>query len=151
VLTFCGFALAQRQLPYLNASRNSPLAQVDFDEIYRQQLILDAADKDRFTGPHAQFESGTVSALDMNAPEKAVRKLKEAMSRLKQQRIKDAVRDLQDAINPYPKFVSAHIVLGLAYFDLKDKRAKAEFETATSLDDVTGFFPLSRDDVPVEQ
>jgi Ca-activated chloride channel homolog len=135
ILGLCSLALAQRQLPYLDASRNSPLAQVDFDEIYRQQVILDVAEKDRFTGPQAQFESGTVSALDMNAPEKAVRKLRHAMDRLKEQKVKDAVRDLQDAINTYPKFVSAHIVLGLAYFDLKDKRAKDEFETATYLDD----------------
>jgi len=135
ILTLCSLALAQRQLPYLDASRNSPLAQVDFDEIYRQQVILDAAEKDRFARPQAQFESGTVSALDMNAPEKAVRQLKHAMFRLKEQKVKDAVRDLQDAINTYPKFVSAHILLGLAYFDLKDKRAKDEFETATYLDD----------------
>jgi Ca-activated chloride channel homolog len=132
---FCNFAVAQRQLPYLDGSRNSPLAQVDFDEMYRQQLILDAADKNRFTGPPAQFETGTVSALDMNAPEKAVKQLKRAVTCLKEERIKEAVHDLQDAIKTYPKFVSAHIVLGLAYFDMKDKRAKDEFETATHLDD----------------
>jgi VWFA-related protein len=134
ILTFCSLAVAQHQLPYLDASRNSPLAQVNFDELYRQQLILDAAEQDRFAGPRAQFGSGTVSALDMNAPEKAVRKLKQAMFRLKEQKVKDAVRDLQEAIKTYPQFVSAHIVLGLAYFDLKDKRAKDEFETATYLD-----------------
>ena len=139
-LALCGFGFAQRQLPYLDASRNSPLAQVDFNEIYRQQLILNAAERDQFAGPQAQFESGTVSVLDMNAPEKAVRKLKRAVFCLKEQKVKDAVHDLQDAIKTYPKFVSAHIVLGLAYFDLNDKRAKDEFETATYLDDQ---FPAS--------
>ncbi len=138
VIGFCSFAVGQRQqhqLPYLDGSRNSPLAQVDFDEMYRQQMILDAADRDRFSGPQAKFEAGTVSALDMNAPEKAVKKLKRAMSYLKDQKVKEAVRELQDAIKIYPKFVSAHILLGLAYFDLKDDRAKDEFETATHLDD----------------
>jgi len=136
----CGLAFAQRQLPYLDGSRNSPLAQVDFDEISREQMILDADENDRITAPQTQFESGTVSALDMNAPKKAVKKLKDAVYRLKEQKAKEAVRELQEAIKSYPKFVSAHIVLGLAYFDLKDKRAKDEFETATHLDDQ---FPAS--------
>jgi tetratricopeptide (TPR) repeat protein len=140
LLGLCTVGFAQRQLPYLDGTRNSPLAQVDFDEIYRQQLILDAAEHDRITAPQAQFESGTVSALDMNAPEKAVKKLKEANSLLKDQKAKEAVHYLEEAIKAYPKFVSAHIILGLAYFDLKDKRAKDEFETATHLDDQ---FPVS--------
>lgn len=139
-LGLCRFAGAQRQLPYLDGARNSPLAQLDFDEIYREQLILDAAQKDRISAPETKFESGTVSALDMTAPEKAIRKLKEATTLLKQQRAAQAVHYLEDAIKTYPKFVSAHIVLGLAFFDLRDKRAKDEFETATKLDDQ---FPIS--------
>lgn len=140
MLGLCTPGLAQRQLPYLDGARNSPLAQLDFDEIYRQQVILDAAQRDQISEPQAQFESGTVSALDMNAPQKAIRKLKVADSLLKAQRAKEAVRYLEDAIKIYPKFVSAHIILGLAYFDLKDKRARDEFETATHLDDQ---FPIS--------
>ena len=140
LLGFSSTALAQRQLPYLDAARNSPFAQVDFDEIYRQQLILDTADKDRFSQPEAQFEAGTVSALDLNAPEKAVKMLKQATSQLKAQRTKEAAHSLEQAIKTYPKFVSAHILLGITYFDLKDKRAKDELETATHLDDQ---FPVS--------
>lgn len=140
LLGFSGNALAQRQLPYLDAARNSPFAEVDFDEIYRQQLILDTADKDRISQPEAQFEAGTVSALDLNAPQKAVKMLKEATSQLKAERAKEAARSLEQAIKTYPKFVSAHILLGITYFDLKDKRAKDEFETATRLDDQ---FPVS--------
>lgn len=140
LLGFSGTALTQRQLPYLDAARNSPFAQVDFDEVYREQVILDAADKDRISNPQAQFEAGTVSALDMNAPEKAVKMLREATSQLKAQRAKEAARYLEQAIKTYPKFVSAHILLGISYFDLKDKRAKDEFETATHLDDQ---FPVS--------
>jgi len=134
-LVFRTLAFAQRQLPYLDSARYSPFAQLDFDQIYREQLILDAAEKDRIRAPQAQFESGTVSVLDMNAPKKAVKKLKEANFLLREQRAKEAVAYLEDAIKAYPKFVSAHILLGLAYFDLKDKRAKDEFEKATHLDD----------------
>jgi hypothetical protein len=87
-----------------------PHSRNDFDEIYREQLIFDAAEQDRITAPQAQFESGTVSALDMNAPVKAVKKLREANSLLKEQKAKEAVHYLEDAIEAYPKFVSAHIV-----------------------------------------
>jgi VWFA-related protein len=140
LLGFSSMALAQRQLPYVDAARNSPFAQVDFDEIYRQQLILDTADKDRFSQPEAQFEAGTVSALDLNAPEKAVKMLKQATSQLKAERTKEAAHSLEQAIKTYPKFVSAHILLGITYFDLKDGRAKDELETAAHLDDQ---FPVS--------
>ena len=137
---FSSTAPAQRQLPYLDAARNSPFAQVDFDEVYREQMILDKADKDRISQPENQFEAGTVSALDLNAPEKAVKMLKQATSQLKAQRTKEAAHSLEQAIKTYPKFVSAHILLGITYFDLKDKRAKDELETATHLDDQ---FPVS--------
>lgn len=132
---FCTLTLAQRQLPYLDGARNSPLAQLDFEQIYREQVILDKAERDQISASQAKFEAGTVSVLDMNAPKKAVKKLKEANSLLREQRAKEAVQYLEDAIKTYPKFVSAHILLGLAYFDLKDKRARDEFETATHLDD----------------
>ena len=132
---FCNFALGQRQLPYLNGTRNSPLAQVDFDEVYRQQMVLNAMQHDRSTPQPEQFAVGTVSALDMTAPKNAVQKLREATSLLAAQKAKEAVHYLRKAIEIYPKFVSAHIELGLAYFDLKDKRAKDEFETAARLDD----------------
>lgn len=135
IVVFGCSAFAQRQLPYLDGTRNSPFAQLDFDEVYRQEMILDSMQRDRGASEPEQFESGTVSALDMAAPKKAVAKLKEATSLLAAQKAKDAVHFLQNAIEIYPKFVSAHLELGLAYFDLKDKRAKDEFETATRLDD----------------
>jgi len=135
ILVFGCSAFAQRQLPYLDGTRNSPLAQLDFDEIYRQEMILDSMQRDRGGSQPQQFESGTVSALDMAAPKKAVAKLREATSLLAAQKAKDAVQYLKKAIEIYPRFVSAHLELGLAYFDLKDKRAKDEFETATRLDD----------------
>jgi len=138
LLCLCTFALAQHQLPYLDGARNSPFAQLDFEELYHRQMIHHAAQQD--TAGQEQSAAGTVSALDLAAPETAVRKLKEATSLLRAQRAKEAIRYLQNAIEIYPRFVSAHIALGLAYFDLKDKRARDEFETATRLDDQ---FPIS--------
>jgi tetratricopeptide (TPR) repeat protein len=137
---FFSFAFAQHRLPYLDGANNSPLAQPDFDEIYREQVMLNTTERNRITESQEQFEAGTVSALDMNAPQKAVKNLRKATVLLKEQKAKEAVRYLQEAIKIYPKFVSAHIVLGLAYFDLQDKRAREEFETATHLDDQ---FPAS--------
>ena len=81
-------------------------------------------------------ESGTLSALDLAAPAKAVNEFNQAASLLRGQRSQQAIGHLQKAITVYPKFVSAHIYLGLAYRDLDDAaRARSEFETAASLDD----------------
>ena len=48
---------------------------------------------------------------------------------------KQAIEHLQKAVAAYPKFVSAHNDLGLAYLDLNDAdHAKQEFESAATLD-----------------
>jgi len=131
----CDFVLAQRQLPYLDSAQNSPFSQLDFDQARREDLILDAIQRERDASQPEQFLTGTVSALDMMAPKNAVKKLREAISLLGIQKPKDAIRRLQKAVEIYPKYVSAHLILGLAYFDQNDKRAKEEFETSAQLDD----------------
>jgi len=81
-------------------------------------------------------ESGTLSALDLAAPAKAVNEFNQATSLLRGQRSQEAIGHLQKAITLYPKFVSAHNYLGLAYRDLDDAaHAQSEFETAANLDD----------------
>jgi Ca-activated chloride channel family protein len=85
-------------------------------------------------------ETGVVSALDLLAPNNAVQEFNRATTLLKAQDSKEASRYLQKAIHHYPKFVSAHNALGLAYLDQNDPRAKSEFENAAQLDDK---FPVS--------
>jgi VWFA-related protein len=80
-------------------------------------------------------ETGVVSALDILAPNNAVQEFNRATTMLKAQDAKEASKHLQKAIRDYPKFVSAHNALGLAYLDQNDRRAKSEFETAAQLDD----------------
>ena len=81
-------------------------------------------------------DSGTVSALDLAAPPKAVSEFNQASSLLRGQRSREAMAHLQKAITVYPKFVSAHNFLGVAYLDLDDAaQAKSEFEIAAGLDD----------------
>jgi len=80
-------------------------------------------------------DSGAVSTLDLAAPSRAVNEFNQATSLLRGQHSQEAIEHLQKAIAVYPKFVSAHNYLGLAYLDLDDStRAHREFETAASLD-----------------
>jgi Ca-activated chloride channel family protein len=130
VVSFCllrpGFSQThQTQLPYMNAGPNSAFAQVDFSEIYADSQVWD----------QGSIDSGNVSVLDMAAPEKAVQQFNHGITFLRAQNFKDAIKYLKKAVELYPKFVSAHIALGLAYLDQQDARAKEEFETAASLDD----------------
>jgi Ca-activated chloride channel homolog len=82
------------------------------------------------------LDSGTVSVLDLEAPRNALGEFNKASELLKQQKSKEAVSHLQKAIHEYPKFVSAHNDLGIAYQDLdQTDQAKAEFEKAATLDD----------------
>ena len=128
--------LSSAQLPYMNAGPDSNFAQIDFAQLY-----LDQSNRE-LLGNSAQRESakklvssGLVSALDLSAPDKAVSEFNRAASLMKAQDSKEAIKHLQKAIADYPRFVSAHNALGLAYLDQNDPRAKGEFEAAAKLDD----------------
>jgi Ca-activated chloride channel homolog len=113
------------------------MAQVDFAQIYletenrRLKNIEELKAHDR-----ELVESGAVSALDLEAPNNAVEEFNRARTLLKAQNSKEAIRHLQKAVTEYPKFVSAHLGLGLAYIDQEDPaRARSEFEEAAKLDE----------------
>jgi VWFA-related protein len=81
-------------------------------------------------------DSGVVSALDLTAPAKAVSEFNQGTSLLKGRHSEEAIGHFRKAIAAYPKFVSAHNCLGMAYLDLDDAAgAQKEFEAAASLDD----------------
>ena len=137
-ITLClgGMVLAQSQLPYLNGGPNSTFAQFDFAQMYLDQQIHDAIHSgQKIIDANDVSSSAPISILDMAAPRKAVEQFNYATSYLRSQNSKDAIKCLRKAVSIYPQFVSAHNVLGLAYLDERDARAKEEFETAAKLDD----------------
>ena len=133
----CGQVAALAQLPGINTGPDSAMAQVDFAQIYLETENRRLANIEKRKAQDRELvESGAVSALDLEAPNNAVEEFNRARSLLKAQNSKDAIKHLQKAIADYPKFVSAHLGLGLAYVDQEDPgRAKGEFETAAKLDD----------------
>lgn len=127
-----GAAFAQTQLPYMSAGPDSAFVQVDFAQLHLDQQVWDWSGKDV---RDSLFDAGAVSARDLEASGKAFEQFKHAMSNLKAQNFKEAIKCLQKAIEIDPEFVSAHNALGLAYLEQQDPRAKDEFETAIQLDD----------------
>jgi len=132
-----GGTLARAQgLPFMNAGPDSAFAQIDFAQLY-----LDTTNRQQKKNAEQQTErqrlvdSGAISALDLDAPGKAIDEFNAASTLLKAQKSKEAIRHLQKAIAAYPKFVTAHNTLGLAYLDQEDARAKDEFVTAAKLDE----------------
>jgi Ca-activated chloride channel homolog len=124
------------QLPYINAGPDSAFAQVDFAQMYLDNLNrrLRLTEKQKAQDKEL-VESGAVSALDLEAPNGAIEQFNRACSLLKDQNSAEAIKHLQKAIRDYPKFVSAHVVLGRAYVDQEDTvRAKTEFQAAADLD-----------------
>ncbi len=113
-----------------------PLAQIDFQLMYLDQMNRHAKESEQRRKQNQNLiDSGVVSALDLQAPSKAVDEFNRATSLLKAQHSKEAIAHLQKAIHVYPSFVSAHVGLGLAYLDQEDAvLARTEFETAAKLD-----------------
>lgn len=126
-----GFVCAQRQLQQMDSRWDPAFPQLDFTEMYLTQQTWMT---DPGTPPDSSLGGATVSILDLAAPRKAVDNFKRGLSWLKAQNSKEAIRFLEKAVSLYPKFVSAHNALGFAYFDQRDTRAKAEFETVAKLD-----------------
>ena len=134
----CGNLVAPAQIILgMNLGPDAGFSQVDMAQIYLDTQAkqvkkieqLKAQDKER-------VDSGVISALDLEAPNNAVEEFNRASTLLKAQNSKEAMKHLQKAIEDYPKFVSAHVGLGLAYVDQEDpSHAKSEFEEAAKLDD----------------
>jgi Ca-activated chloride channel homolog len=142
VSCLCGWISALAQIPIMNAGPDSGFAQIDFAQIYLDTQNRHAKEIERIRAQDKErVDSGVVSALDLDAPNKAVEQFNRASSLLKAQSSKEAIKYLQKAIQDYPKFVSAHVALGQAYLDQDDPaRARSEFEAAAKLD---GKFPGS--------
>lgn len=130
-----GVVLAQSQLPYLNGGPNSAFAEFDFAQLYLDQQLHDAIHAGQKADANELSGAGAVSIRDISAPHKAVDQFNYAATYLRSQNSKEAIKCLQKAISIYPDFVSAHNMLGLAYLDERDARAKEEFETAAKLDE----------------
>lgn len=119
----------------MNAGPDSGFAQIDF-----MQMYLDKTNKEQFKNQELaqqrkhMVETGEISALDLDAPGKALDQYNRAVTLMKEQNAKEAIAHLQKAIASYPKFVMAYNTLGLAYLELGDSHAKEEFEEASKLD-----------------
>jgi Ca-activated chloride channel family protein len=82
------------------------------------------------------LESGIVSPVDLQAPRSAINEFNSASDLLQHQKPREAAHHLGKAIRAYPKFVSAHNELGIAYEELDEPdNARTEFESAAKLDD----------------
>ncbi len=139
VLAFwlCGDVGARAQVILgMNLGPDAGFSQVDMAQIYLDTQARHVKDIERIKAQDkARVDAGIVSALDLEAPNNAVEEFNRASTLLKAQNSKEAMKHLQKAIADYPKFVSAHIGLGLAYVDQEDPaHAKSEFEEAASLD-----------------
>jgi Ca-activated chloride channel homolog len=155
-----GQIAALAQLPGINTGVDSAMAQVDFAQIYLETENRRLKNIEELKAHDKELvESGAVSALDLDAPNGAIEEFNRARALLKAQNSKEAIKHLQKAVAEYPKFVSAHVGLGLAYVDQEDPgRAKSEFEAAAKLDDKfpgsflhLGRLALSQNDFPTAE
>ncbi len=124
------------QIPNFNTGPDSSMAQIDFVQMYLDQIDRNAKQTEHQRKQDQELiDSGTVSALDLQAPNKAVEEYNRGNSAMRAQHTDEAIKHMRRAVDAYPKFVSAHIGLGLAYLDQEDKpHARSEFETAAKLD-----------------
>jgi VWFA-related protein len=132
----CEIPAAPAQFATMYGGPDSAFEQIDFAQMSFDQSSRDTKQREQQRAQNKEMiDSGMVSALDLDAPNSAINEFNVASSFLKAQNSKEAIKHLQKAIANYPKFVSAHIGLGLAYVDQEDTaHAKSEFEAAATLD-----------------
>ena len=120
----------------INMGPDGGFQQIDFAQIQLDQVNRNANKSDQQRKQDKEMiESGVISSLDLQAPLKALEEYNHGNAALRAQHGDEAIKHLRRAVDVYPKFVSAHISLGLAYIDAEDKpHARTEFETAAKLD-----------------
>jgi len=135
--TVAGQIAQQDPVPMVNVGGNYMEAQ--FARLEFAQKVLEEQNRKSEEQRKQQqklVDSGTVSALDLQAPGKAVSEFNKGADLLQHQKSREAIAHLEKAITVFPKFISAHNDLGLAYQDLDEtEHAKHEFELAAKLDD----------------
>src|SRR5215831_9752164 len=107
LLCFSCPLFGQRPVPYMDSNRDSGFAQIDFAQLYRNQQAWDDAERDK--SRQSLVESGSVSALDLRAPAKAIKQFNHGATELRAQRPKEAIPYFEKAVALYSEFVSAHI------------------------------------------
>ena len=112
------------------------VASIDFAQLALQAESRRREESERERLARAELvESGAISQLDLAAPPKSIREYNAGITLLKNQHSSEAIEHLQKAVALYPKFVSAHNALGLAFMDMDDTvQAKSEFEIAVQFD-----------------
>jgi Ca-activated chloride channel homolog len=124
-------------IPTFNVGADPIFGQMDFVQMSIDQINRNAKMSDKQKAQDRELvESGVISSLDLEAPMGAIEEYNRAKTLTQAQHSVEAAKHLQRALKIDPKFVSAHIGLGLAYADQGEtNQAKAEFETAEKLDD----------------
>ena len=135
-LWLCVQISAFAQIPNFNVGPDSGFAQIDFAQMQLDQINRNAAKSEQQRKQDKEMiDSGVISALDLQASNKAVEEYNRGNSAMRAQHTDEAIKHMRRAVNAYPKFVSAHIGLGLAYLNQEDKpHARSEFETAAKID-----------------
>ena len=125
---------ASAQLAEMNAPGGGITA---LDAIGSARLDLKIFQMDSFDPRTTEIQSpdGSVSWLDIKAPERPRREYQKGRMLLMRRHPEDAIEFLNQAIAWDPQFFAAHNALGTAYLDMGDyRRAKSEFATAAALD-----------------
>ena len=132
-----GMSTLAQPMPYINTGSDSAFTRVDMAQIFLDTMTRDMEASAQQQAQNKELvDSGLVSALDLAAPNKAIEEFNRASSLLSAQSSKEAMKHLHKAIADYPRFVSAHVSLGIACVDQGDTVcAKSEFEAAAKLDD----------------
>ena len=136
VFFLCSQMAPLAQIPNINMGPDSTFAQIDFAQMSLDQMNRRMAKSEQKRKREKEMiDSGVISALDLEAPNKAVEEFNQATTLMRAQHSQEAIKHMRRAIDAYPKFVSAHLGLGLAYLDQEDQpHAKSEFEVAAKLD-----------------
>jgi VWFA-related protein len=135
---FSGYAIAQGMVYSKNQVSPQTLASMDArgpgpDPLADFNLwsVGDGGDHSPLQGP-----SGSISALDLEAPRNARQEYNKGYLLLMRKDLDGAVEHLTTALSYYPRFVAAHNALGSAYLQMgQNNAARDQFAQAVALDD----------------
>jgi tetratricopeptide (TPR) repeat protein len=99
---------------------SAPQQQAELVHVFRSYLLFELMPDSSSPDCHRAAEAGAPGLVDARVPAEALKAFDGARAALRQKKVKDGIDRLKRAIEIYPDFFEAHLLLGTTYMEARE-------------------------------
>ena len=99
---------------------SAPQQQAELVHVFRSYLLFELKPDSSSPDCHNAAEAGAPGLIDARVPAEALKAFEGARAALRQKKVKDGIDRLKRAIEIYPDFFEAHLLLGTTYMEARE-------------------------------